>query len=48
MIEKAVHSIKIRLLLVLEEVSKNLEDGKKFYDEREPAWIHKKLITRTY
>ena len=40
--------MKIRWLLVLKEVSEDLEDGKKFYDEREPAWIHKKLITMTY
>ena len=29
--------MKIRLLLVLKEVSEDLEDGKKFYDEREPG-----------
>ena len=29
--------MKIRLLLVLKEVSEDLEDGKKFYNEREPG-----------
>ncbi|MEA1926743.1 MAG: type II toxin-antitoxin system RelE/ParE family toxin [Candidatus Auribacterota bacterium] len=29
--------MKIRLLFVLKEVSEDLEDGKKFYDEREPG-----------
>ena len=29
--------MKIKLLLVLKEVSEDLEDGKKFYDEREPG-----------